>query len=69
MKIDWQSVCNNLRRDYKNLTKVAKEVGTDWQHLNRIARGETKQPRFDVGMRLLDLHYDHCENRHGEIVK
>lgn len=64
--IDWQQVCLNIRAKYKNLSDVAKEVGSDWRHLNRLARGEVKQPsKFDVGLRLLDLHLDHCADRHG----
>ena len=66
--IDWQSVCANLRRNYKPLSQVAKEVGSDWRHLNRLARGEVKQPKFSVGVRLLDLHLDHCANRHAAII-
>lgn len=62
--IDWQRVCLNLRSRYKPLSYVAKEVGSGWQHLNRLARGETQQPRFDVGMRLLDLHRDKCAELH-----
>lgn len=64
--IDWQRVTLNLRR-YKPLSQVAKEIGSDWRHLNRLARGEVQQPRFDTGMRLLDLHYDKCRDRHHEV--
>jgi len=66
--INWQIICLNLRRDYKNLDAVAKEIGSDWQHLNRLARGETNQPRFDTGMKLLDLHYDKCPDKHKAIL-
>ena len=66
--IDWQRVALNLRR-YKPLSQVAKEVGSDWQHLNRLARGEVAQPRFDTGVRLLDLHYDVAPERHHEVLR
>lgn len=62
--IDWQRVCLNLRSRYKPLSQVAKEAGSDWRHLNRLARGETQQPRFDTGMCLLDLHRQHCPELH-----
>lgn len=62
--INWQQVLLHLRSRYNPLSQVAKEVGSDWRHLNRLARGETQQPRFDVGMRLLDLHLDHCAELH-----
>ena len=66
--IDWQKCALNLRR-YKPLSQIAKEIGSDWRHLNRLARGEVKQPRFDTGVRLLDLHYDKCRDRHGELLR
>jgi hypothetical protein len=65
--IDWQDITNNIRHHYKPLSTVAKEVGSDWRHLNRLARGEVNQPRFDVGVRLLDLHYDVCPEKHKGI--
>jgi hypothetical protein len=65
--IDWQMICLNIRTHYKPLATVAKEIGSDWAHLNRLARGETKQPRFDTGMKLLDLHYDKCPEQHKKI--
>lgn len=67
MNIDWQKVTLNLRHCYKPLSQVAKEVGSDWRHLNRLARGEVLQPRFDTGMKLLDLHFDVCKDRHNFI--
>jgi len=66
--IDWQKVALNLRR-YKPLSQVANEVGSDWRHLNRLARGEVQQPRFDTGVRLLDLHYDQFPDRHREVLR
>ena len=56
--IDWQMVCLKLQNHYKPLGAVAKETGSNWQHINRLARGETQQPRFNTGMALLDLAYD-----------
>jgi len=54
--IDWQRICVELRRHYKPLSQVAKEAGSDWQHLNRLARGDVQQPRYNTGVRLLNLH-------------
>jgi DNA-binding phage protein len=68
MNINWQTVTLNLRLHYKPLSQVAKEVGSDWRHLNRLARGEVNQPRFDTAMRLLDLHYDVCRSKHREVL-
>lgn len=66
--IDWQRVCLNLRTHYKPLTAIASEIGASWQHVNRLARGETQQPRFDTGVKLLDLHYDKCPTLHRREV-
>lgn len=62
--IDWQKVCLNLRR-YKSLNTVAKELGVDGAHLRRIARGEVAEPRFNTGVKLLDLHYEKFPDRHN----
>jgi hypothetical protein len=62
--IDWMVVTNNIRAKYKPLSQVAIEVGSGEQHLNRLARGEVAKPSFDVGVRLLDVHYTHCADRH-----
>lgn len=34
------------------------QVGMNWQHVRRLASGETKEPRFNSGVRLLDLAFD-----------
>lgn len=64
-KINWMTVTNNIMAKYKPLSQVAKEVGSDWQHLNRLARGEVMKTSWPVGIRLLDIHYDHCPDRHS----
>ena len=62
--IDWQQVVLDLRTHYGPLSKVAKEVGSDERHINRLARGEVDEPRFSVGVRLADLWHDaRCQRR------
>lgn len=56
--IDWQQLAISLRQHYKPLEQVANEIGMDRQHINRLARGEVAEPRFNSGVRLLDLAYD-----------
>jgi hypothetical protein len=63
--IDWQKVTLNLRTHFGPLTKVAKVVGSDERHLNRLARGDVEQPRFNTGCKLLDLHLDACPDKHN----
>ena len=62
--INWQTVTLNLRTHYKPLSTVAKEVGSDWRHLNRLARGDVREPKFSTALRLLDLHLDLCPHLH-----
>ncbi len=63
-ELDWQKITLNLRR-VKPLSTIATEIGADWQHLNRLARGDTAQPRFNTGLKLLDKHYEYCPDRHN----
>ena len=56
--IDWQTLTNALRHHYKPLEQVADELGISRQHINRLARGDVAEPRFNSGVRLLDLAYD-----------
>ena len=58
--LDWSMICCQIRNKHKSLSTVAKEVGSDWQHLNRLARGEVEQPKFLVGIKLLDIYHDCC---------
>ena len=67
--IDWQRTTLAIRRHYKPLSQVAKEVGSDWRHLNRLARGDVQQPRFLTGVKLLDLHYDKFPDKHQDVMQ
>lgn len=62
--VDWQRVCLNIRGSGLPLSTAAKQIGSDWQHLNRLARGEVAEPRFRTGLRLLDLHLERCPHKH-----
>lgn len=64
MPIDWQQVCLNIRASGLPLSQAAKAVGSDWRHLNRLARAEVAEPKFSTGLRLLDLHVERCPDRH-----
>jgi transcriptional regulator with XRE-family HTH domain len=65
--IDWSKVTNNLRQRRVSLAKIARETGADPVTLQRLARGEIHEPRFSVGIRLLDLHKDVCPERHHQL--
>lgn len=57
---NWQQITLSLRAKYKGLTAIGKEVDSDWQHLNRLARGEVNEPKHSVGEKLLKLYRAHC---------
>ncbi len=59
MLVDWSLVCTLIRHHYGPLERAAKVVGSDGRHLRRLGNGEVQQPRFDTGVKLLDLAYDH----------
>ena len=62
---DWRVVCNTIRAKYKPLAQVAVEVGSDWRHLNRLARGEVGQPKYIVGVKLLAI-FDTLKGKENE---
>lgn len=68
LKIDWIRVCLNIRSAGTPLSKAAKLIGSDWQHLNRLARGDVNSPRWDTGIKLLDLHFDLCPEKHNNSI-
>ena len=66
--IDWQKVVLNLRSNYGPLSRIGRELSIKDVHLQRLARGEVTEPRFNSGVKLLDLHYDVMGDRHREVV-
>lgn len=65
MTISWRTVILNLRRAGLPTTEVARKVGMSASGLLAIANGGALEPRrFEVCLRLLDLHLDHCPERH-----
>ena len=64
--INWCLLVNKLR-SVKPISRVAKEVGAKESHLNRIARGEVAEPRFNTGVRLLDYYYDNFPNEMDKV--
>lgn len=55
--IDWTECVCKLRA-HMTYCQIAKATGMNWQHVRRLASGETEEPRFNAGVRLLDLAYD-----------
>lgn len=67
--INWMDLINNLRHDYKSLATIAREINSDTQHLQRMATGIIAEPRFNTGIKLLNLHLDKCGiEKHRKLV-
>lgn len=59
-RVDWQLLLNLLRsRSGKPLAKFGQPCRMCPLTINRLARGEVLQPRWDAGMMLLDIAADH----------
>ena len=58
--IDWQRVCFGLRRQYGSLRCVSRKIGyRNPDYLARLERGEVSDPRFSVGLSLIDIYVEH----------
>ena len=66
--IDWSMIVLSLQNKGFSCEKLAGQLGSCPVHLRRIARGEVIQPKFDVGIKLLDLHSDLCPGSHKNLV-
>jgi hypothetical protein len=56
--VDWTTLLPMLQRRVP-LMRIGDTVGMDEKTINRLARGEIKEPRFGQGLRLLDLAVDY----------
>ena len=67
--INWSLLVENLRQHYKTLAICMHETGIAYQTLERLYIGTTRQPRFDMGIRLLNLHLDKCGiDKHKQLL-
>lgn len=66
--INWSQVVCNIRANYKPLATVAREIDSTERHLNRLARGEVQEPRFNTGLKLLDLHLQVAPHLHNDRI-
>ncbi len=65
--IDWCRVVLNLKSAGFSYAWVGVKVGLECgEPISRLARGEgAPEPRFSVGLALLNLHADHCPDKHN----
>lgn len=63
--IDWQSVVLHLRRAGYSSRRLARELAVSESAVRKWASGNVTCPsRLETCLRLLDLHLDHCPDRH-----
>lgn len=65
--IDWKMLVLNLRAHYKPMAQIAKEIGVNQSVIQHIARGECEDPKFSLGLILLNMHLKHCPEKHNAL--
>ena len=65
MIINWQQLVLNLR-GYRSISTISRILCVSADHLERLSRGEVKQPKFETGMKLLDLHFEKVPHLHTQ---
>ncbi len=62
--INWQPILWDLRRNYKTVAGVAREVGYCYKTFQKLANGTRKHDLpYTVGNKLMELHKKYCENK------
>lgn len=73
--MDWSLILNQLRAKYvhnqpisnrkdgtrRGMKAISYVVGSDDVTLNKIARGEVREPKYSVGVKILELHKRVCK--------
>ena len=64
MNIDWPTIILNLRVAGWSHKRIAREIGAGQTTVSHWARGTSTPRDLHHTLRLLDLHYDECQDRH-----
>lgn len=64
MNVDWSLIVTNLRGAGMSARGIARKCGTSAQTVSMLQQGTQVEPKFSQGMKLLDLHYALCPDRH-----
>lgn len=64
--INFQQIIINLKQSGLSYKRISQLCNIDAQHIAHIARYEVKEPKFSVGIKLLNLHFDKCKNKHNK---
>lgn len=61
--INWQRILFDLKRDYKHIAAVAREIGLHHKTLQKVYRGERLSDLpYTAGCKLIELHKAHCHD-------
>jgi hypothetical protein len=66
--IDWHRLTLNLRSK-GTLSSFATELGCDSMTLQRLARDDVEEPRFELGLKLLNAHLDLFPDQHQQLLR
>ena len=58
--VDWQKLALDLRTVGVPHAQASKAIGEHSGYVAQLARGEIAEPRFTVGVALLNMHADKC---------
>ena len=59
--VNWQIILIQLRRNYKPLAKIAREINVRPYRLQKMARyGVKTDINYKLGAKLIELHREHC---------
>jgi hypothetical protein len=47
---------------------IARRCGASEDTIGLLGRGEVKEPRFGLGVKLLELHLAMCPERHATVI-
>ncbi len=66
--IDWQALVLAIRAEGLSIKGIARRTGVSEYSIGFLSRGEVKEPRFGLGIALLELHLTMCPERHATVI-
>lgn len=66
--IDWQALVQAIRAEGLSIKGIARRTGVSDYKIGFLSRGEVKEPRFGLGVALLELHLALCPERHASVI-
>ena len=61
--MNWQQILWDLKRDYKHLAAIARELNYSRRTFQMLANGSMKKDLpYSIGVQLITLHKEHCQH-------